>query len=399
MLNKNQSHQRNSWKYTVVLPALIAFVFLFQIKVEAQEKEVRDVQKEIRESDAVSIALDSDDPDAGWYSMKDEFKDKGITTEISKLKRNKDNKIITINIVMKSEDGRTRKLTLDQNEPIKAIELYVSKMSNGKWDFGIRQIKSINMGGSYPENDLKDDNLNSSIEKSYDHWTINEVKNNGKNMLIVIDSKKQNNASPIEIPNNREIDNVVKIKEGDKLSKYGKDGENGVVIITTRANGETPKTFDFSNDQLIIINGTVYDDKTLMDLDPKFIEKMEVIVDKKSMKKYNETGKGSAIIVTTKKINGSESLTVKDKPIIFSNDNGDDIVITDNFRLFKVPGNPSVQFTDSSPILIVNGITQSNPKAILEIIDVDKIKSVRTYDENDKEAKGTQIKKVVITTN
>jgi hypothetical protein len=386
MLNKKQSHRRNSWKYTVVIPALIAFVFLFQIKMEAQEKEVSDVKKEIRESDAVSIALDSDDPDAGWYSIKEEFKDKGITTEISNLKRNKENKIIAINIIMKSEDGRTRKLTLDQNEPIKAIELYVSKMPSGKWDFGIRQIKSVNMEGSYPENDLKDDNLNSLIEKTYDHWTINEYKNNGKNMLIIIDGKKQKNASPIEIPNNREIDNVVKIKEGDELSKYGKEGKNGVVVITTRVNGETPKTIDLAKEQLIIINGKVYDDKTLMDLDPKFIEKMEVIVDKNSLKKYTETGKGTAIIVTTKKIKDLENLSVNDKPIIFSNDNGDDIVITDNFKLFKVPGNPAVQFTDSSPILIVNGIVQSNPKATLEIIDVNKIKSVKIFDENDKES-------------
>ncbi|MBP4142138.1 M56 family metallopeptidase [Flavobacterium sp. P4023] len=38
MLNKNQSKKRNSWKYAVVIPALIAFVMLFQIKVVAQEK-------------------------------------------------------------------------------------------------------------------------------------------------------------------------------------------------------------------------------------------------------------------------------------------------------------------------------------------------------------------------
>jgi len=39
MLNKNQSKKWNSWKYALVIPALIAFVFLFQIEVIAQEKE------------------------------------------------------------------------------------------------------------------------------------------------------------------------------------------------------------------------------------------------------------------------------------------------------------------------------------------------------------------------
>jgi len=99
------------------------------------------------------------------------------------------------------------------------------------------------------------------------------------------------------------------------------------------------------------------------------------------------------ILITTKTIKDSENITVKDNPIIFSNDNGDDIVITDNYRIFKVPGSPAAIFSENSPILIVNGVTQSNPKATLEIMDVKKIKAVRIFDENDQESKGTQIKK------
>ncbi|MGZ9675999.1 M56 family metallopeptidase [Flavobacterium sp. GNP001] len=38
MLNKNQSKKWNSWKYTTIVPALVAFFVLFQIEVVAQEK-------------------------------------------------------------------------------------------------------------------------------------------------------------------------------------------------------------------------------------------------------------------------------------------------------------------------------------------------------------------------
>lgn len=38
MLNQNQSNKKNSWKYFTVLPALVAFMFLFQIETVAQEK-------------------------------------------------------------------------------------------------------------------------------------------------------------------------------------------------------------------------------------------------------------------------------------------------------------------------------------------------------------------------
>src|SRR5690606_12935970 len=39
MLNKNQSKQKNVWKYTVVLPLLVLFMIQFQTQVVAQEKE------------------------------------------------------------------------------------------------------------------------------------------------------------------------------------------------------------------------------------------------------------------------------------------------------------------------------------------------------------------------
>jgi hypothetical protein len=37
MLKKIQSNKRNSWKYAMILP-VVAFMFLFQVEVVAQEK-------------------------------------------------------------------------------------------------------------------------------------------------------------------------------------------------------------------------------------------------------------------------------------------------------------------------------------------------------------------------
>jgi len=88
----------------------------------------------------------------------------------------------------------------------------------------------------------------------------------------------------------------------------------------------------------------------------------------------------------------------KPKTIIFSNDNGDDIVIYDNYKLLKVPGSPSVELTNSSPVLIIDGKVQSNPKATIEKIDVTTIKSVRVYDEYGQESQRTPIKMIKITT-
>jgi hypothetical protein len=396
MLNKNQSNKRNSWKYAAVIPALIAFVFLFQIQVVAQEKEVRDVPKEFRNSDNVSISLDSNDPDEGWYSMKNEFIDKGITINVSNIKRNSENKIIAINILMKSENGTEKRMNLNQTEPVKAIEMYVNKLQNGKWDFGIKQIKNIDKGGDITPNESKDDDVATSIEKQENTWTINDMKENGKSFLLFIDGKKQDNSKPIKISNNREIDNLIKIKEADKLAKYGAEGKNGVALITTKIiDGKAAESMDFSKEQLIIINGEVYNEKTLKELDPKYIVKMNVVKDKKMLEKYGNKGKNGVIIVTTRKFKDESG---NEPPKIITLDNGDEIVYMSDTKALKIPEHPMTFFTDNSPALIINGIEQSNPKAILEIMDVSKIKSLKGYDENGKETPGTPIKKIVITT-
>ncbi|WP_339919462.1 M56 family metallopeptidase [uncultured Flavobacterium sp.] len=56
MLNKNQSNKRNSWKYAMILPALIGFMVLFQVEVVAQEK----VQKVTTKIQTTSPATTSD---------------------------------------------------------------------------------------------------------------------------------------------------------------------------------------------------------------------------------------------------------------------------------------------------------------------------------------------------
>jgi len=87
----------------------------------------------------VEIELDSNDPDKGWYSLTNEFSAQNITTEISNIKRNTDNKIIAIDIMMKSKDGRIQKLNINRTTPIKSIILFADKRNNPKWDFGIKE--------------------------------------------------------------------------------------------------------------------------------------------------------------------------------------------------------------------------------------------------------------------
>lgn len=60
MLNQNQSKKSNSWKYITVFPALVAFVFLFQIEVVAQEKETPKQENETKSVDLKSFKIEKD---------------------------------------------------------------------------------------------------------------------------------------------------------------------------------------------------------------------------------------------------------------------------------------------------------------------------------------------------
>ncbi|TBX70096.1 M56 family metallopeptidase [Flavobacterium silvisoli] len=88
MLNTNQSHKRNSWKYALILPALIGFVFLFQIKVVAQEVESDIWVKNISNNGDVKVKIDKNCSDEQLKKEAKKLKEEhGVTLKFSKVKR------------------------------------------------------------------------------------------------------------------------------------------------------------------------------------------------------------------------------------------------------------------------------------------------------------------------
>lgn len=159
MLNKNQSHKRNSLKYALVLPALIAFIVFFQIQTIAQEKKTN--QKTISEThDGMAVTFDAKETDKSLKSLKNIFKKEKITTDVSKVKRNADGEITGIHITMKAEDGNKKEFRLSQSTPIETIFLYSNRLKNGSYDFGIKQISMSKIAQtsdySYPNSSEND---------------------------------------------------------------------------------------------------------------------------------------------------------------------------------------------------------------------------------------------------
>ena len=318
MLNKNQSHKRNSWKYALVIPALIGFVFLFQIKVIAQEKEIQ------TNSNAEMIVYYSFEKNSTDKEISEDVKslkkDFDIECTISKIKRNSDNELIAINVNLSANDGEKYTINLKGTKPINAIKFgcFINNKGKGELIFYGKEKTDIEI-----KNEKTAYNLDFSTEKQENFWTINEIKKDGKNILIIIDGEKQDNIQPIKIDNSREIDKIITItknKDGDEITKYGEEGKNGVTLITTKIISEEPiETIKTSFKRMILIDGQVSDEEALIDLDPNTIEKMEVLEDKTKPQKYITKGTNGIIIITTKKYNSNSSTDGDKKQIKIAN--------------------------------------------------------------------------------
>lgn len=132
MLNTNQSHKRNSWKYVLIIPILIGFIFLFQIKVIAQEKENNALTSKLQSGDGVHVVIDKNATDDQIKKDAALLKEKhGITLKCSKIKRNDAGEITGIKVEYKDKEGNQGVSQVNGKEPIKPIRFYKNHSSIG----------------------------------------------------------------------------------------------------------------------------------------------------------------------------------------------------------------------------------------------------------------------------
>ena len=178
MLNKNQSKSWQSWKYFLIVPALAAFMFYFQVKVIAQEKAADNLAKEITDiRGGETIVVDKNTTDAQLKEFTAKMKVRGINLKFSKLKRNSAGEIIAIKADYKDKEDHKGSYVISGDEPIKPVSIAMN--SNGKVAFGnAKQINFVrNQGSGNNEsvteiisgNDDDSDSQTSTYSYSFDH--------------------------------------------------------------------------------------------------------------------------------------------------------------------------------------------------------------------------------------
>lgn len=141
MLNKNQSNKRNFWKYFLILPALASFVFLFQIKVIAQEKKTKkitvfEVKKDAESIDIYKISKNTSDAEINKFAeaLKENY---GIIATFSGIKRNSKNELMAIGIDLKKGTEISNTTNYKSSAPLKTFGIIITKDEKGslKVDF------------------------------------------------------------------------------------------------------------------------------------------------------------------------------------------------------------------------------------------------------------------------
>ncbi len=141
MLNKNQSQKSNSWKYFLVIPVLVAFIFLFQIKVEAHEKQ-REIVKVIASTEQVTeviITKNSTDKELK-FDCEQVKKLANVDLKFSKIKRNAKSEIIKIRVEYNDNNGSESVHEVESDEPIASFKFSIKKDKNGKGEVGFYDV-------------------------------------------------------------------------------------------------------------------------------------------------------------------------------------------------------------------------------------------------------------------
>jgi hypothetical protein len=312
MLNQIQSNKRNSWKYLSVVPMLITFIFLFQIKVIAQEKE--NEFTDTADAMKVELHVTSNSTEKELNAEKDFFKKEfDLEMSFSKIKTNKSNEIIAIKVELKDKSGIKKVYQIAKNLPISSFNIFAEKNKSNKLNFGFSanlndnvHLKShydhINSNREELEPTNEDNKISSPSEYS-SLLSIIDNKKNGEEYLVVINGKKQVKGNPMKLPLNEEIITKKTLEPKEALSKYGEEGKTGAFEITTKK----VKTSGVKT-----INNIAFDANTDIFIDGKKVDKKEMDAtnpdDIKTMNVTKTNGKSTVIIIMKSDVNDKTSI-------------------------------------------------------------------------------------------
>lgn len=364
MLHTNQSNKRNVWKYATILPLLVGFMLLFQIKTVAQVKENPQKAHAVK-VEAIGFSWDKNATDEELKSDAEQLKSQGIDYKFSKIKRNKNGEIIAIKIEFNDGKGNKGVKEIKGDEPIEPI--YFSA-EEGKIGFTAEPDYS-----DY----VVDEKLSTiaGTEVKVKKFEVNQVKLNesvkANEALLIIDGKEID-LSEFKNARVETKEAITFYSKEEGYEKFGEKGKNGVVII----NGAS----------------IIYDENK----NPKVVSKYYV-----NGKKINENetkivmNDKADMLVVNKKTENIDVIKKRDNVVTIITEDGDHNIIYHE-KYLKIPDSPSIRLDENGPQIIING-KKTDSKSFLEM-DHSKIYFLEATEKETNENNIVVVKKIEVKT-
>jgi len=283
MLNKSQSKKRNSWKYYVVIPALAAFVLLFQIEVVAKERHqiVKGVSNEIESVDVYKIQKNTTDLEL--KRIKVQLKSlHNVDFEVSRIKRNSADQLTSLKVDVSYENQKSQSIQTGGKVAIKDFGIVVVTGKNGAKRTGIK---------TYDEKTAvsKKVSINEKADKNVEikNTTTNTETNVNTNSITSTKNNSNTNAN---------ISTTVIINKDDNTKVITTDGGTKIAVSNSAKNS------DKRGNQLIVVNGQEMPRNfNYESIDVKEIESVNVYKPSEATPIYGDKGANGVIEIETKK--------------------------------------------------------------------------------------------------
>ncbi|MEM6685625.1 MAG: hypothetical protein AAF617_07480, partial [Bacteroidota bacterium] len=353
MLQKTQSTQTNRWKQMLILPLLVAFVFLFNTKVVAKEIPATNYENTIVETsvgDLVAVITKSTTADE-LKAYQKLFKSQKIKFEYSQLEFNSKGEINKIFVVLtkKGMEPANGKFEAADDKAISDIQLGMRGdelfVKSGAFS-NLKDAYTYIVTSDYTEDEEEnEDGEEKEIKKviikknkggkvKTKSWYVDKdvevvdiKKVDGKKQIIIngkivspenstIDIKKENGKDVIIVNGKRinpdDEETEIEIEKDGKMSTYvyaissdseeeEEEEDTKVKIVKSHESRITFGTSNGNKKPLFIVDGKEVTADKFKDFNPNKIESISVLKDKAATELYGKKGENGVIIVTTKK--------------------------------------------------------------------------------------------------
>ena len=327
MLHKSKSNQLHALKFAIILPLLAGFIFAFNTRVVAQEKE-KDVKVEVK-IERIEILIDKDYTKEQMASDTDFMKERGIDLKFKGVKRNSAGEITAISASYKDDRGISGNYSQNSDDPIEPFSFRVTGEGEER-SIGFFSGASLHRSHAISANkiivEIDDDELHEGKQKKHkvmrmhfgddDEATTWVEEGEGEEMEVRVEVKDGDKVITIngKEVSEAELEEFTEQSDGKRIKiKKVKKGKGGNVFIMKDSDDdedieiiEEGSGFFFidsekGEDPLFIVDGKEMSREGFKKYAPSQIEKIEVLKGEAAMKKYGDRAKDGVIEVTTKK--------------------------------------------------------------------------------------------------